>query len=61
MEAIHSRGRNESHKISPEEVALAAIAGLKAGHDEILVGRAQLASWLHRIALRLLARNLMRG
>jgi short-subunit dehydrogenase involved in D-alanine esterification of teichoic acids len=54
-----TKGRSERHKISPEEVALAAIAGLEGGRDEILVGRALFASWLHRIAPSLLVRNLM--
>ncbi len=54
-----TKGRNGGEKISPREVALAAIAGLEAGHDEILVGRARLASRLHRIAPRVLAKKLI--
>ncbi len=54
-----TKGRNEGEKISAEEVASAAIAGFEAGHDVILVGRARLASWLHRIAPRVLAGKLM--
>ncbi len=54
-----TKGRNDGEKISAEEVANATIAGFEAGHDEILVGRARLASWLHRLAPRVLARKLM--
>ncbi|MCP4002938.1 MAG: SDR family NAD(P)-dependent oxidoreductase [bacterium] len=56
-----TRGRDEGKKLSPSQVARAAVAGLEADRDRILIGRARQAEWLGRLAPGLLARKMMRA
>ncbi len=58
VDTAMTQGRDEGKKLSADEFARSALAGLEAEQDCILVGRAKQASWLARLAPALLARKL---